>query len=320
MLKDFRVLVTPTTYGKEDPRLRAILEAEVGEVIYNQTGRPLSSVELQPLIRGVDGIIAGLDRIDDAVIAAADRLKVISRYGVGVDTIDLDAARQRGIVVTHTPGANSTSVAELTIALILSLARNIPQAVFETKSGRWPRLSGLSLEGKTVGLIGLGAIGRQVARRLGGFDCRIIAFDPCVDEKTGGEFGVQMVALDDLISQSDFISLQCPLNQDTRGMVNSAFLNKVKPGTYLINTARGELVDEIALCEAVKNGRVRGAALDVLAEQPPRPDNPLLALPQILVTPHMGSHTDSAMNAMGWQALENCLAVLRGEEPPHRVL
>jgi D-3-phosphoglycerate dehydrogenase len=261
-----------------------------------------------------------LDRIDDAVIAAADRLKVISRYGVGVDTIDLEAARQRGIVVTHTPGANSASVAELTIALILSLARNIPQAVFETKSGCWPRLSGLSLEGKTVGLIGLGAIGRQVARRLGGFDCRIIAFDPWVDEKTGNEFGVQMVALDDLVSQSDFISLQCPLNEDTRGMVDSAFLNKVKPDTFLINTARGELVDEIALCEAVQTGRVRGAALDVLAEQPPRPDNPLLALPQVLVTPHMGSHTDSAMNAMGWQALENCLTVLRGKEPLHRVL
>jgi D-3-phosphoglycerate dehydrogenase len=320
MLKDFRVLVTPTTYGKDDPRLRTILEAEVGEVIYNQTGRPLSSAELLPLIRGVDGIIAGLDRIDDAVIAAADRLKVISRYGVGVDSIDLEAARQRGIVVTHTPGANSASVAELTIALILSLARNIPQAVFETKSGCWPRLSGLSLEGKTVGLIGLGAIGRQVARRLGGFDCRIIAFDPWVDEKTGNEFGVQMVALDDLVSQSDFISLQCPLNEDTRGMVDSAFLNKVKPGTFLINTARGELVDEIALCEAVQTGRVRGAALDVLAEQPPRPDNPLLVLPQVLVTPHMGSHTDSAMNAMGWQALENCLTVLRGKEPLHRVL
>lgn len=320
MLKDFRVLVTSTTYGKEDPRLRTFLEKEVGEVIYNQSGRPLSSTDLLPLIRGVDGIIAGLDRIDHAVIAAADRLKVISRYGVGVDTIDLEAARQRGIVVTHTPGANSTSVAELTIGLILSLARTIPQAVNETKSGCWPRLSGLSLEGKTVGLIGLGTIGRQVARRLASFGCKIIAFDPRVDEKTGGEFGAQMVALDDLISQSDFISLHCPLNQETRAMVDSDFLNKVKPGAFLINTARGELVDEIALCEAVQNGRVRGAALDVLAEEPPRPDHPLLTLPQVLVTPHMGSHTDSAMNAMGWQALENCLAVLRGEEPLHRVL
>lgn len=320
MLKDCRVLVTPTTYGKEDPRLRTFLEAEVGEVIYNPSGHPLSSAELLPLIRGVDGMIAGLDKIDREVIAAADRLKVISRYGVGVDTIDLEAARQKGIVVTHTPGANSASVAELTIALILSLARNLVEAVTETKSGRWPRLSGLSLEGKTIGLIGLGAIGRQVARRLSGFGCRVIAFDPFVDERTGNDVGVQMVSLDDLINQSEFISLHCPLNQDTRGMIDRAFLSKMKPGAFLINTARGELVDETALCEAVQNGRLRGAALDVLVEQPPCPDHPLLSLPQVLITPHMGSHTDNAMNAMGWQALENCLAVLRGEEPLHRVL
>lgn len=320
MLKDCCVLVTPTTYGKDDPGLRTLLEAEVGKVIYNTTGRPVSSAELVSLIRGIDGYIAGLDMINREVIEAADCLKVISRYGVGVDAVDLDAARHKGIVVTNTPGANSVSVAELTVGLILSLARNIPMAVSATKAGGWPRLNSVSLEGKTVGLLGFGSVGQHVARRLSGFNCTLIAYDPWVDGKTGLEYGVQVVESDDLIRQSDFLSLHCPHNDDTRRMVNRDFLNRMKPGAFLINTARGELIDENALFEALKDGKIRGAALDVLSQQPPDPDHSLLTLPQLLITPHMGAHSDSATNAMGWAALENCLAVLRGEEPLHRVV
>lgn len=319
-LKACRVLVTPTSFGRHDPTLRQRLEAEVGEVLYNPTGRPLTAEELIPLVPGVDGYIAGLDAISRAVIEAADSLRVIARYGVGVDAVDLEAARQRGIIVTNTPGANTNSVAELTIALMLALARRIPEAVQTTRLGGWPRLSGVSLEGKVVGLIGFGAIGRQVARRLRGFDCTLLAYDPFPDEVKAEELGVRLTSLDEVVQQADFLSLHCPATDETRGMVNEAFLRKMKEGAFLINTARGELIDESALLQALQSGRLSGAALDVFSRQPPEPDNPLLKLPQVILTPHMGAHTDGAIQAMGWGALENCLAVLRGQEPPNRVV
>ncbi len=319
-LKHCRVLVTPTSYGKNNPALKTQLEAEVGEVVYNTTGRPLSDTELMEVITEIDGYIAGLDTISRQVIEASTNLKVIARYGVGVDAVDLEAAEEKGIIVTNTPGANSASVAELTVALMLSLARNIPFAAQATKSGEWPRLGGLSLEGKVVGLLGLGAIGQQVARRLSGFDCMIMAYDPVVDELQDAELNVELVPHEDVLRQADFLSLHCPLTDETKGMVDPVFLGRMKDGAYLINTSRGELVDENALYEAIDNEKLRGAALDVFTKQPPNPDNPLLSLEQVIPTPHMGAHTDGATNAMGWIALNDCLAVLHGEKPEHRVV
>ena len=319
-LKACRVLVTPTSYAKYDSALRDTLAAEVGEVIYNTTGRPLTSQELIELVPGCDGYIAGLDAIDRAVLEAADRLKVVARYGVGVDNVDLEAARDKGIVVTNTPGANSVSVAELTVGLILSLARPISEASTATKAGGWPRMHGLTLEGKVVGLIGFGSIGRQVARRLVGFDCTVIAYDPVPDEEAAQAVGVQLRPRVEVICETDFLSLHCPLSSETRGMVNADFLGQMKAAAFLINTARGELVDETALYEALQAERLQGAALDVFAQQPPGEANPLLALQQVIATPHMGSHTDGATNAMGWEALRDCLAVLCGEQPDHPVV
>lgn len=319
-LRKSRILVTPTSYAKNDPTLRSKLEAEVSEVVYNTTGHPLSSSELMEMITGCNGYIAGLDDIDRNVIEAAHQLKVISRYGVGVDKVDLDAAKENGIVVTNTPGANSVSVAELTIGLIISLARMIPAASEATKTGEWPRMSGLTLAGKVIGLLGFGAIGKNVARRLQGFDCMVIAYDPAYDSATGEDLGVQFRLRDEIISEADFLSLHIPLTSDTQGMVNTAFLRKMKPGAFLVNTSRGELIDEEGLLGALTSGQLRGAALDVFAQQPPGTDNPLLALPQVIATPHMGAHTDGATNAMGWAAMRDCLAVLRGEEPTYRVV
>jgi D-3-phosphoglycerate dehydrogenase len=318
--KHYRVLVTPTSYGKNEPALKTQLEAEVGEVVYNTTGRPLSADELLTLIPEVDGYIAGLDTINRQVIQTADRLKVIARYGVGVDAVDLGAARERGIIVTNTPGANSGSVAELAVGLMISLARNITTAAKATRSGQWPRLKGLSLDNKVVGLVGFGAIGQQVARKLHGFDCRIIAYDPVADVEVATQLGVELQPRLEVITQADFISLHLPLLPETQGMVNEGFLNRMKPGAYLINTSRGELIDEDALFQALKSDHLAGAALDCFAQQPPAADNPLLSLPQVIATPHMGAHTDAATNAMGLSALNDCLAVLRGEQPAHRVV
>jgi D-3-phosphoglycerate dehydrogenase len=318
-LKDCRLLVTPTSYGKNDSRLKTELEAQVGEVIYNPTGKPLTSAEVSNLLPGIDGYIAGLDGIDAKALQSANRLKVIARYGVGVDNVDLAAAREKGIVVTNTPGANSVSVAELALGLMLALARQIPEAVEAVHQGKWPRYSGVSLEGKTVGILGLGAIGKQLARRLSGFDCKIVAYDPFADTAYAKDNHIKLANMDEVIGQADFVSLHLPLLPETRGIVNETFLNKMKKGSFLINTSRGEAIDEDALLKALQDGRLKGAGLDAFTIEPPDPKNPLLALPQVVVTPHLGAQTDGATSNMGWLAMRDCLAVLKGEKPAYQV-
>ena len=314
-LKACRVLVTPTWYGKSDPRVRTELEAAVGQVIYNPIGRPLNSYEVKALLPGCHGYIAGLDEIDANALEGADKLRVIARYGVGVDGVDLAAAAAQSIVVTNTPLANALSVAELTIGLMLSLARSIPELIGETRAGKWPRKTGVTLSGKTVGLIGLGAIGKYVATRLRAFGCIVVAYDPAADTAFATEHGVELVPLDEVVRRADFLSLHVPLLPTTRAMVNAAFLAGMKRGAFLINTARGELIDEAALLAALESGHLRGAALDAFSQEPPPAGDPLLKLPQVLVTPHAGAHTDGAVDSMGWGALHDCLAVLRGESP-----
>jgi len=318
-LKHAHILVTATSYGKNDTRLKTELEALVASVTYNPTGKPLTSQQVAELLPGIDGYIAGLDIIDRSALEKADHLKVIARYGVGVDSVDLAAAREKAIIVTNTPGANSVSVAELALGLMLALARQIPEAVTAVHQGKWPRLNGLSLENKTVGLLGLGAIGKQLAIRLRGFDCRILAYDPFTDKAFAAENGVQLGSLEEVITEADFVSLHLPLLPETRSLVNADFLAKMKKGSYLINTSRGEVVDEGALLAALESGHLRGAGLDAFTIEPPDPSNPLLQLPQVIATPHLGAQTDGATSNMGWLAMQDCLAVLRGDEPKYRV-
>lgn len=310
-----RVLVTPTSYGKSDPGVRTVLEAMVREVVYNPFARPLKSDELGALLPGCDGYIAGVDEIDAAALASADKLRVIARYGIGVDNIDLAAAAARSIVVTNTPLANALSVAELTIGLMLALARSIPELIGETRAGKWSRQTGVTLSGKTVGLIGLGAIGKLVATRLRAFDCRVLAHDPAADETFAAQHDIALASLDKVVRRADFLSLHVPLLPTTRYLVNAELLARMKRGAFLINTARGELIQEDALLAALESGHLRGAALDAFSQEPPPPDHPLLKLPNVLVTPHAGAHTDAAIDAMGWGALRDLLAVLRGEPP-----
>lgn len=319
-LKDARILVTATSYGKNDLRLKTELEAQVAAVTYNPTGKPLTSQQLADLLPGVDGVIAGLDVIDRSALEKADHLKVISRYGVGVDNVDLAAAKEMGIMVTNTPGANSVSVAELALTLILSLARQIPEAVSAVHEGKWPRLGGLTLENKTIGLLGLGAIGKQLARRLQGFDCRVLAYDPFADPGFAREHAVELASMDEVVAAADFLSLHLPLLPETRQLVNTEFLARMKKGAYLINTSRGEVVNEEALLTALESGHIKGAGLDAFAVEPPDPANPLLHLPQVIATPHLGAQTDGATSNMGWLAMNDCLAVLRGDEPKFRVI
>jgi D-3-phosphoglycerate dehydrogenase / 2-oxoglutarate reductase len=303
------------SFGSKDPSLRSTLEATVSQVTYNPHRRPLEAAELIGLVGEADGFIAGIDHVDASVISAAQSLRVISCYGVGYDRIDVAEATRQGIIVTNAAGANAVSVAELAVALILSLARQVPYANDLVHQGQWPYVDGMGIRGKTVGIVGFGAIGREVAKRLSGFDCRIIAYDPYIPCDISAQFAIPLTSLDQVLAESDFITLHAPVTADTKGMINRDALRKVKKGTMLVNTARGELIDEDALLDALKSGQLKGAGLDVLQKEPIRADSPLLSLPQVIITPHSGSSTDDALNRMGWAALNNCLAVLRGEKP-----
>jgi D-3-phosphoglycerate dehydrogenase len=318
-LNECRVLVTANSYGKFNPKLKTELESQVKQVIYNKTGKPLSSDQVADLLPGIDGYIAGLDQIDQKALESSDTLKVIARYGVGFDQVDLHAASDKGIIVTNTPGANSASVAELALGMILMLARQIPTATQALQQGQWPRLPGLTLEDKTVGIIGLGAIGKHLAKRLSGFDCRLLAYDPFGDKDFAQRYDISLVDLSALIASSDFISLHVPVLKETRGMVNSEFIDAMKKGSFIINTSRGELVDEKALLEGLQSGHIRGAGLDAFSKEPPDIDNPLLSLPQVVCTPHLGAQTDGATNNMGRMALDECLRVLQGKKPHYQV-
>lgn len=319
-LAECRILVTPRSFGEYDPALRESLESTVGEVIYNPTGRPLLSAELRELLPGCHGYIAGLDEIDRPALQGAEGLMVISRYGVGLDNVDLEAAKDLGILVTHTPGANASSVAELTLGLMLAIMRRIPLACSLTVHGQWPHLRGASLAGKVVGLLGLGRIGRAVAARLLPFGAQVIAFDPQPDPDFASLRSIELTTRRDLIRRADLLSLHVPLTDETSGMVDGEFLALMKSGATLVNTSRGEVIDEGALIQALRSGHLAGAALDVLAQEPPQPDHPLLNMDQVIITPHMGSHTDQAANEMGWAALRDCLAALRGDAPQFRAI
>lgn len=316
-LSECRVLVTPTSFGKADPSLKSNLEAACGQVVYNETGKLLDASQLKELIHGIDGYVAGLDEINRAVLEAADSLRVIARYGVGVDRVDLAAAKERGIIVTNTPGANSVSVAELAVALMLSVARGIPDAVAATRAGAWPRTTGITLRNKTVGIVGYGAIGRCVAERLRPFGCRLLAYDPFPPKDPGA--GIEMTELQALLGRSDIVSLHAPVTETTRRMADDRFFAQMKPGALLVNTARGELIDEAALLRALNEGRLTAAALDVFEQEPLPVESPLLQSQRIIATPHMAAHTDDAMNAMARMAAEDCLAVLQGSSPQHPV-
>jgi phosphoglycerate dehydrogenase-like enzyme len=312
-LHDCVIVVTPRSFGQHDESLRRELQAAVGEVRYRPG--PLTADELAPIVADADGLLAGLDEITDAVFKGAPRLRVVARYGVGVDRIELDAAARRGVTVTITPNANANAVAELTIALVLALARPIAAGRDRVRAGEWPALPGFELRGRTIGLLGLGHIGTLVAAKARALGLRVLAHDPFVTESGAAE----LVDLDKLAAESDFLSLHAPLTDATRGIVGRSLLERVKPGAAIVNTARGELVDEAALLWALDEGRLRAAALDVLTEEPPPGGNPLLERDDVLVTPHMGPHTAEATSAMGRIALEELLAVLSGRPPRFQV-
>ncbi len=257
----------------------------------------LNEAELADAIRGFDGlIIRSGSKVTAQVLEKADRLRVIGRAGIGVDNVDVVAASKRGIVVMNTPTGNSVTTAEHALSLLLSIVRKIPQAASSMREGKWEKskFQGREVANKTLGVVGLGNIGRIVAERAKGLKMQVIGYDPVVSQDRAASLGVKKVQLDELFAQADFITIHAPLTEDTRNLINDATIDKMKKGVYIINAARGGIVDEAALARAVQTGKVAGAALDVFEKEPVSPDNPLLKLDQVVCTPHLGASTAEA--------------------------
>ena len=275
-----------------------LLSAE-GWTVDARAGRPRD--ELVRDLADADGLVVrSATRVDAELIAAAPHLRVVARAGTGVDNVDLDAASARGILVLNAPGANSVSVAEHACALILGLGRSIARADASIKQGRWDKkeLVGVELRGKTLGIVGLGRVGQELASRGRAFGMRVLALDPYISSHVAADCDVELVSLDELCARSDFISLHVPSTAGTRGMFDAAQFERCKPGLRIINTARGDLIDEHALADAIASGRIGGAGLDVFADEP-APYPRLAAMPEVIATPHIAGSTVEAQQLVG---------------------
>ncbi|MGD0681459.1 MAG: phosphoglycerate dehydrogenase [Terracidiphilus sp.] len=285
---------------KVSPATLAVFVAEPGWEVLTHDQLPAG---LAAALADADALVVrSAVQVDDALMEQAPKLRVIGRAGVGVDNIDADAATRRGIVVMNTPGANAVAVAELTIGLMLALARKLPAANASMHSGKWEKksLQGAELRGKTLGILGLGRIGLEVAKRARGFGLEIIGSDPFVSAAVARENGIRLVTLDELIANSDYITLHVGLTPQTTGVINAKTLAAMKKGVRIINCARGELIDDAALVEALKSGQVAGAALDVFAVEPPK-NSPYAELENVILTPHIAGSTAEAQEAVGVQ-------------------
>jgi D-3-phosphoglycerate dehydrogenase len=277
--------------------------------------------QLLPALADVDALIVrSATQVDAEAIAAASKLRVVARAGVGLDNVDVEAATKAGVMVVNAPTSNITSAAEQTIALILASARNVAQAHSALKAGEWKRskYTGVELDEKVVGILGLGKIGQLVAQRLQPFGVEILAYDPYLQPARAAQMGVRLVSLEEILQQSDFITVHLPKSKETVGLIGDRELHMVKPNVRLINVARGGIIDENALYSALKEGRVAGAGIDVFAKEPCT-DSPLFELDQVVVTPHLGASTHEAQEKAGTQVARSVKLALAGEFVPDAV-
>ncbi len=285
--------------------------------------RKATPEELLKIIKDYDALLVRSEtKVTKAVIESGSRLKVVGRAGVGVDNIDVEAARAKGVAVVNAPLAATNAVAELTLAHMLALARNLHKADATMKAGQWEKkgLRGVELQGRTLGLIGVGRIGGRVAELARAFGMRVAFYDPYVPrEREASVGGSKVDRVDDLVASADFVSIHVPLTPETRNLVNAALLAKFKPTAFLLNLSRGGIVDERALADALAAGKLAGVALDVFAEEPPKSPLPFLGAPNASLSPHVGASTDEAQVKAGVTVAEDVVKVLRGERPEFRV-
>lgn len=287
------------------------------EVRLNPYGRPLTPAEIVEHAKDADVIILGNDRLDSATIGKLPNLKLVVRHGAGLDNIDFSELGKRDITVANTPGANKEETADLTFALILDLARMVTQSINQLKGGVWNKIPGRTLYGKTIGIIGVGAIGMAVASRAMGFGMDILGND-IIQRDEATRYGLLYTSLNELLSASDIVTIHVPLTSATKNLIGARELKRMKPGALLINTARAGVVREAALEKALMSGHLGGYAVDVYAKEPPNP-TPYMSLPNVLTTPHIGSSTMEANLRMGDMAVDNILAFMNGAVLPNKV-
>ncbi|MDR1291992.1 MAG: phosphoglycerate dehydrogenase [Clostridiales Family XIII bacterium] len=304
-----KVLITPRSYGKHsDAPLRLLADRGV-EAVRNETGGIMPEPELKAAISGADGVIVGVDPLTADVMSHAPGLKAVAKYGVGTDNIDMGYCAEHGVKVSKTPGANSDAVADYTFALMLALARRVVAIDRGCRRRDWTKITASDVAGRTLGLIGLGAVGKGVARRAGGFGMDILASDVYWDEDFASGCGVKRADVDGIMEASDFISLHAPLTAETKHIVDGRRIALMKRGAFIVNTARGGLIDEDALLAALTAGRIGGAGMDVFTEEPPG-DERWYGLGNVILGSHCAASTVGAAENMGMMATRNLIADL----------
>jgi D-3-phosphoglycerate dehydrogenase / 2-oxoglutarate reductase len=317
-----KVLISPREVAKFRDRFRDALESAGLEVVAlppAEANQPTED-ELLVALHGVEGVVAGSEPYSARVLAANPQLRVIARCGVGYDAVDLAAATAAGVAVTIAPGTNQGSVAEHMFALMLGFTRHIPALHSVLAAGGWNRLMSVPLRGRTIGLAGLGRIGKAVATRASAFEMRVLAYDPFPDTAFCAAHGITLVPFDRLLSESDFLSLHLPLSAETKHIINRNTIAKMKPGAVLVNTSRGGLVCEADLVPALRDGKLGGAALDVFEEEPTPAGNPLRTLPNVVLTPHAAGVDTQSLYDMARSAAEAVASIRRGEWPAEKVV
>lgn len=315
-----KILIGSTNYSRYCKEGLALLLEAGCTVEENTLGRPFSAQELAEKAADADGVIAGVEHWDEAAFDAAPNLKVIVRFGTGYDTVDLKAAEKHGVQVANTPGLNASSVAEHVAALLLCQLRQIPQLNQSVRSGNWDRLVYRELGDCTVGMIGFGAIGQQLAGKLSGFHPKLLAFDKFPNQAAADRLGVTFVSLEELLNQSDFITIHLPLTEENFHLINNETLAQVKNTAYIINAARGALVDEKAVYQALTQNRLAGYAADVHETEPVSQDNPLLQCGNFVATPHLAGESVSSYRNTGLATATGVLNVLEGRALEHRLV
>ena len=310
-----KVLITTDYLGPGD-HVDRLLRKHGYEPTYSPSSGSRNLEEMATLLKGVEGAILASEPVTAEMLDVADQLQVLARSGVGYDSIDVAAATARGIKVCNAPGTNHHSVAELTMGLVITSARQLASVISAVNQGGWPRFAGHELRGATLGVIGYGASGRAVARLGAAFGMNVIVSTAYPDEQ---ESAVTFSDLDEVFRQSDYLSLHTTVNENTHRIINTAHLQMMKPSAILINTARGALVDEVALAQAVHSGTIAGAALDVLETEPLPPDSPLRTLENVIVTSHLAGQTVEARMRSGGVAAQAVIDVLEGRDPAHPV-
>lgn len=307
-----KIVVTPRGFAKCGLDNVKIIEDAGFSVEYNDTGNAYAKEEFYEKTKDADGVVVGVELVDKAYIDAHPKLKAVVKFGVGTDNIDLEYCREKGIFVGRTAGSNARSVAETAISFLFADSKNLYESISDTRAHKWSKLTGYELEGKTIGIVGFGAIGKKVAQMAFGLGMKVLAYDPYfIDSEATQAFRVEVVELEDILKRSDFVSLHIPLTEETRNFVTMKELKIMKPSAVLINTARGGIVNEADLFEALSANIIRAAYFDVLVNEPPREDEPLLGLPNFYATPHIASRSREAEKNTADMATQIMIDALR---------